>query len=119
MIIIDSAGGNVQAFEQIAEDLNRRGELLVIDGVCRSACTIMADRTRRVCITARAVFRFHWFRWNSTGQQFDPTYQYSERMQLLIRTSIGRIGREYRSVPNDFLRAQYRMCTEEEIRNGK
>jgi len=54
-------GGELVYFLEAAEELNARGDrLVVIDGACRSACAAFADRARaHVCITPNARFGFH------------------------------------------------------------
>jgi len=53
-------GGYLVVFQAAAREVLREGKRLVINGECRSACAILADKARpNVCITSRARFGFH------------------------------------------------------------
>jgi len=55
-----NVGGLLITFANAAKEALNEDKLLVIDGECSSACAILADKARpNVCITRRAVFRFH------------------------------------------------------------
>jgi hypothetical protein len=53
-------GGEIELFRRAAGELVSEGKRLVIDGVCASACVILADIARRnTCITPRAKMQVH------------------------------------------------------------
>lgn len=55
-----SVGGYAGIFLSAANEVQRHGWQIRIDGPCRSACALFADKARpNVCITARASFWFH------------------------------------------------------------
>lgn len=56
-----SNGGRIVDFEDAGDAIrSTKGQRLVIDGFCASACMTMADLARpKACITPRAVFAFH------------------------------------------------------------
>jgi hypothetical protein len=59
-VVSASFGGLISDFEDLADRLVRTGEPLEIVGDCYSACTILADRARKVvCIDRKVRFRFH------------------------------------------------------------
>ena len=55
-----SAGGEIGSFKAAAREINRTGRRVIIDGLCLSACAVLADEARgRVCVTPKARFGFH------------------------------------------------------------
>jgi hypothetical protein len=53
-------GGEIEVFQRAARELLSEGKRLVIDGVCASACVILADIARsNTCVTARAKLQVH------------------------------------------------------------
>lgn len=55
-----SSGGTVSEFKDAAEEVVKTNRQVRIDGQCVSSCAIFADFARpNVCITERAVFKFH------------------------------------------------------------
>jgi hypothetical protein len=61
MIIRDDPGGLLKKYDAKYREIAVRGEKVVIDGECASACTIILGIVPRanVCVTARARFGFH------------------------------------------------------------
>jgi hypothetical protein len=58
-IITFSKGGKLDDFAKAAISL-KEDDMVVIDGVCISACALFADVARpQVCVTPKAVFVFH------------------------------------------------------------
>ncbi|HEY4502188.1 MAG TPA: hypothetical protein VJJ20_03955 [Candidatus Paceibacterota bacterium] len=58
-IVHNSPGGDALVFATAAASV-RRGDLVIIDGNCSSACSVFADFARpNVCITRKAAFGFH------------------------------------------------------------
>ena len=82
-VIRENDGGYVPDFEHATRQIKARGRRLVIDGPCRSACTLMADQARpNVCVTERASLHFHQgFSWT------DPTRPQSEATRSPLRYS--------------------------------
>jgi hypothetical protein len=62
-VVRASPGGSVSEFEAMADDIVATRRVLVVDGQCDSACTIMAYRIRDarglICATARARMGYH------------------------------------------------------------
>jgi len=58
--IRNNPGGDVQLFQQAAQEVMDEGKRLVIDGFCASACVVLADLARtNTCITADAQIAVH------------------------------------------------------------
>jgi hypothetical protein len=59
--ILASPGGQVGPFLDLFERVRDSGELVVIDGPCLSACTLVLSMVPndRICVTRRAVLGFH------------------------------------------------------------
>lgn len=78
VIVGESHGGNVAAFEKTAFSYIRNGTKLVINGRCDSACTMAADLVYRaggnVCVTDNAVFGYHLAYNHVTGKHWNMIY---------------------------------------------
>lgn len=76
-IIKRNEGGKVGTFLMAAIDVRRgRRNLLIIDGECISACAILADFARpKVCITSKAVFKFHELRYKDADEYGNAIYR--------------------------------------------
>ena len=61
MRILASPGGQVGPFLDLFEQVRASGEIVVIDGPCLSACTLVLSvvPNDRICVTRRAVLGFH------------------------------------------------------------
>ena len=59
--ILASPGGAVAPFLELFARVRASGERVVIDGPCRSACTLVLSMVPddRICVTHRAVLGFH------------------------------------------------------------
>src|SRR3954471_23456491 len=59
--IIDDQGGRIGPYLERFSDIRDRGERVIVDGICASACTTMLGIIPRskTCVTPRAVFQFH------------------------------------------------------------
>ena len=59
--ILGSPGGQVGPFLDLFERVRATGEIVVIDGPCLSACTLVLSvvPNDRICVTRRAVLGFH------------------------------------------------------------
>jgi hypothetical protein len=59
--ILASPGGQVGPFLDLFEQVRASGEIVVIDGPCLSACTLVLSvvPNDRICVTRRAVLGFH------------------------------------------------------------
>jgi hypothetical protein len=58
--ISNNPGGDVGLFKQAAQEVLGEGKQLRIDGVCASACVVLADLARlNTCITADAQLEVH------------------------------------------------------------
>jgi hypothetical protein len=62
-VVEDSAGGKVSVFQEAGYAVDKGARtLVIIDGLCASACVLFADIARRkVCITEWAMFGFHHY----------------------------------------------------------
>ena len=59
--ILASPGGEVRPFLDLFEQVRASGEIVVIDGPCLSACTLVLSvvPNDHICVTRRAVLGFH------------------------------------------------------------
>ena len=59
--IISSPGGEVSYYLRLFAEVRARGDRVVIDGPCLSACTLLLSTipNNRICVTRRAVLGFH------------------------------------------------------------
>jgi hypothetical protein len=59
--IISSPGGEVSSYLRLFAEVRARGDRVVIDGPCLSACTLLLSTipNDRICVTRRAVLGFH------------------------------------------------------------
>lgn len=59
--ILSSPGGQVGTFLDLFERVRASGDLVVIDGPCLSACTLVLSMVPndRICVTRRAILGFH------------------------------------------------------------
>jgi hypothetical protein len=59
--IVDDPGGQIGAYVDRYEGMRSSGEMVIIDGYCASACTIVLGRVPRdkICVTSRARLGFH------------------------------------------------------------
>ena len=65
LTIRDDDGGPVIPYQNRYKAIARRGERVVIDGPCRSACTLVFQYVpaNRICVTPRASLGIHRFWW--------------------------------------------------------
>jgi hypothetical protein len=59
--ILSSPGGEVSSYLRLFAEVRARGDRVVIDGPCLSACTLLLSTipNNRICVTRRAVLGFH------------------------------------------------------------
>lgn len=59
--IADDRGGRIGAYVDKYQDLRNSGELVIIDGLCASACTIILGTVPhdKICVTSNARLAFH------------------------------------------------------------
>lgn len=59
--IADNTGGRIKQFVEDFATIRDRGERVIIDGACLSACTMVLGLVPRdrICVTERAVLGFH------------------------------------------------------------
>lgn len=64
-VIRDDNGGFIPVYDRRFKALARKGEQVIIDGKCKSACTLLLAHVpiERICVTPRASFGFHQQRW--------------------------------------------------------
>jgi len=65
--VTNDEGGYTAAYHRNIKALAKKGERIVIDGPCYSACTLVFTYIplSRICVTPRAVFGFHRFRYEN------------------------------------------------------
>ena len=82
--ILASPGGQVGPFLDLFEQVNKSGELVVIDGPCLSACTLVVSMIpeTRICVTRRAILGFHAAR---SVDRRGRTYAEPEASQLVLQ----------------------------------
>jgi len=70
--IAQDGGGRIDTYVGKYQGLRSSGEMVIIDGLCASACTIVLGTVPhdKICVTSRARFGFH-AAWDpgSTGRQ--------------------------------------------------
>jgi len=61
VLISDDNGGRIGPYLARYQMLRQRGEYVIVDGKCMSACTIVLGliSRNRLCVTPNAVFGFH------------------------------------------------------------
>lgn len=96
-----SPGGVIDEFLEQAWQVKKDDIILKIDGDCISACTMAADKARpNVCVTPRAVFRFHrGYEIRTQGEsrsitRFDPSSLYSRDIRSWVDRHGGFPGRD-------------------------
>jgi hypothetical protein len=59
--IVDDPGGRIGAYVDRFQGMRSSGEMVIIDGFCASACTIVLGTVPhdRICVTSRARLGFH------------------------------------------------------------
>jgi hypothetical protein len=59
--IVEDAGGRIGAYVDKYQDVRSSGEMVIIDGFCASACTIVLGTVphNKICVTSRARLGFH------------------------------------------------------------
>jgi len=59
--IVEDAGGRIGAYVDKYQDVRSSGEMVIIDGFCASACTIVLGTVPhdKICVTSRARLGFH------------------------------------------------------------
>jgi len=59
--IVDDPGGRIGAYVDRYQGMRTSGEMVIIDGYCASACTIVLGTVPhdRICVTSRARLGFH------------------------------------------------------------
>src|SRR5271168_2592215 len=69
VIIYDDVGGRIGDYLTKYHALREKGEQVVIDGTCASACTMLLGviPRNRICVTPRAVLAFH-SAWTPTSE---------------------------------------------------
>jgi hypothetical protein len=77
--IYDDGGGQIGAYLTKYHALREKGEQVMIDGTCASACTMLLGviPRNRICVTPRAVLAFH-SAWTPTseGEQISSAGNY-------------------------------------------
>jgi hypothetical protein len=83
--ITDDHGGNMGVYWSRYLALRESNELVVIDGTCSSACTLILGMipADRVCITPNAVFGFH-AAWNSGFLGLPVTNEPATRTLMMV-----------------------------------
>lgn len=100
LTIHHSGGGDTMTFQRAAITANRRGDKVVIDGDCVSACTQMVDVAESVALTRNARLGYHKF--VNSGVHYVPNGSYSEDVMQWITVNLGwGEGADIRFMPYD------------------
>ncbi len=60
IVITSNRGGEIKVFQKAGEEIKKSGRLFVVDGLCASACAMVAAFVRpNACITEEAKFLIH------------------------------------------------------------
>lgn len=109
LTVKSSYGGQVDAFRNAAIMIGARGDKLVIDGRCLSACTYMVDTTvADVCVTKHAYFGYHLFR-NDDGHYYPKDY-YSKAVYNWVAKHGGWHGDRFTFMSGGQLLKFYKAC---------
>jgi hypothetical protein len=67
--IVEDVGGRIGTYVEKYQGVRRSGEMVIIDGFCASACTIVLGTVphEKICVTSRARLGFH-AAWDSGSQ---------------------------------------------------
>jgi hypothetical protein len=59
--IVEDAGGRIGTYVDKYQGVRSSGEIVIIDGFCASACTIVLGTVphEKICVTSRARLGFH------------------------------------------------------------
>src|SRR5713101_9637835 len=59
--IVEDRGGRIETYVDKYQGVRNSGEMVIIDGYCASACTIVLGTVphERICVTSRAMLGFH------------------------------------------------------------
>ena len=59
--IVEDPGGRIGAYVDLYQGVRSSGEMVIIDGFCASACTIVLGTVAhdKICVTSRAKLGFH------------------------------------------------------------
>src|SRR6202795_4969356 len=59
--IVEDTGGRIETYVDKYKGVRRSGEMVIIDGFCASACTIVLGTVPhdKICVTSRAKLGFH------------------------------------------------------------
>jgi hypothetical protein len=97
--IANDPGGEVSSYIRKFEEVRDRGDRVVIDGPCLSACTLLLGIIphNRICVTEQAVLGFHAASYyDDASSSLVPTREGSRLVMRLypasIRSWIGRHG---------------------------
>jgi outer membrane scaffolding protein for murein synthesis (MipA/OmpV family) len=105
-------GGYVEEYKTRYARLRDRGERVVIDGICNSACTLVLGIVpqNRICVTPRASLGFH-------QAYYDKAYTFGIKVTSSAGTTD--LMSYYPKAVKDWLRANGGLTTEmKKIRNG-
>ncbi len=60
-IVADDRGGQIGTYMEKFKEMRAQNQLVVVDGLCASACTILLGSIprERICVTPKADFAFH------------------------------------------------------------
>jgi hypothetical protein len=89
--IYDDPGGEVPSYVRKYQTMRAAGERIVIDGPCRSACTLLIGIVPRdhVCVTPRAAFVFHAATYyNDTSREMVPSREGTQYVAGFYPTTI-------------------------------
>jgi len=105
-------GGYVEEYKTRYAHIRDRGERVIIDGICNSACTLVLGIVppNRICVTPRASLGFH-------QAYYDKAYTFGIKVTSASGTTD--LMAYYPKTVKDWLRANGGLTTEmKKLRNG-
>lgn len=118
--IVNDPGGEVSAYVSKYNEMRARGQHVVIDGPCLSACTLLTGIVPRdhVCVTSRAALGFHAASYyDDASRSLVPTREGSRLVMSLYPQKIrawidqhGGLRPQLITMRGRALTAMYRTC---------
>ena len=105
-------GGYVEQYKEKYERIRRRGERVIIDGICNSACTLVFGIVppSKICATPRASLGFH-------QAYYDKAYTFG--IKVTSREGTSELMSYYPQPVKDWLRRNGGLTTTmKKIKNG-
>ena len=105
-------GGDVAQYKAKYQRIKDRGERVVIDGICNSACTLVLGMVplNRICVTPRASLGFH-------QAYYDPKWTFG--VKVASATGTADLMSYYPAAARDWIRRQGGLTPKmKRVKNG-